>query len=93
MTSEMALFQLMQVGSACPAAVSLVNLVMSLGIGVEFCAHLVHAFMEEKGSSEERAVAALRDVGAAVLSGITLTKFAGGWRTGEWLAVGKSQGV
>ncbi|EFN58463.1 hypothetical protein CHLNCDRAFT_6284, partial [Chlorella variabilis] len=25
-------------------AVSLVNLVMSLGIGVEFCAHLVHAF-------------------------------------------------
>ncbi|KAL4457923.1 hypothetical protein ABPG75_012788 [Micractinium tetrahymenae] len=58
-------------------AVSLVNLVMSLGIGVEFCAHLVHAFMEEKGSSEERAAAALGDVGAAVLSGITLTKVAG----------------
>ncbi|KAL4425013.1 hypothetical protein ABPG77_002898 [Micractinium sp. CCAP 211/92] len=58
-------------------AVSLVNLVMSLGIGVEFCAHLVHAFMEERGGSEQRAAAALGDVGAAVLSGITLTKVAG----------------
>ncbi|KAI3436838.1 hypothetical protein D9Q98_006248 [Chlorella vulgaris] len=58
-------------------AVSLVNLVMCLGIGVEFCAHLVHAFVEESGSSEQRAAAALRDVGAAVLSGITLTKVAG----------------
>lgn len=50
---------------------------MSLGIGVEFCAHLVHAFVEERGSSEDRAAAALGDVGAAVLSGITLTKIAG----------------
>ena len=50
---------------------------MALGIGVEFCAHLVHAFMEEKGGSDDRAAAALGDVGAAVLSGITLTKFAG----------------
>ncbi|PRW56197.1 Niemann-Pick C1 [Chlorella sorokiniana] len=58
-------------------AVSLVNLVMSLGIGVEFCAHLVHAFVEERGPSEDRAAAALGDVGAAVLSGITLTKIAG----------------
>lgn len=58
-------------------AVSLVNLVMSLGIGVEFCAHLVHAFLEEKGGSEERAAAAVGDVGAAVLSGITLTKVTG----------------
>lgn len=58
--------------------VSLVNLVMSLGIGVEFCAHLVHAFVEERGTSEDRAAAALGDVGAAVLSGITLTKIAGG---------------
>lgn len=51
---------------------------MSLGIGVEFCAHLVHAFVEERGTSEDRAAAALGDVGAAVLSGITLTKIAGG---------------
>jgi Niemann-Pick C1 protein len=61
---------------------------MALGIGVEFCAHLVHAFMEEKGGSDDRAAAALGDVGAAVLSGITLTKFAGarvgvGWFGGH----------
>lgn len=53
---------------------------MSLGIGVEFCAHLVHAFVEERGSSEDRAAAALGDVGASVLSGIALTKFAGALR-------------
>eukprot|EP00887_Chlorella_sp_A99_P002624 scaffold6.g2624.t1 len=58
-------------------AVSLVNLVMSLGIGVEFCAHIMHAFMEETRSAQRRADAALEDVGAAVLSGITLTKFVG----------------
>lgn len=52
---------------------------MCLGIGVEFCAHLLHAFLEERGSCEERSAAALADVGAAVLSGITLTKVAGGW--------------
>ena len=64
-------------GALFRRAVSLVNLVMAMGIGVEFCAHLVHAFMEERGASEDRAAAALGDVGAAVLSGITLTKFAG----------------
>lgn len=56
---------------------SLVNLVMALGIGVEFTAHLVHAFMEEEGTPNARAAAALGDVGAAVLSGITLTKLVG----------------
>lgn len=112
---------------------------MSLGIGVEFCAHLLHAvgvpraggragglpqgpwhraeclhsqpqptfpgcclgpvglparsppaaphppaqFLEERGSAEARAAAALGDVGAAVLSGITLTKIAGGWVGGQ----------
>lgn len=61
-----------------PRAQSLVNLVMALGIGVEFCAHIIHAFMEESGTPDERAAAALSDVGAAVLSGITLTKFVGG---------------
>eukprot|EP00884_Botryococcus_braunii_P021148 jgi/Botrbrau1/7717/Bobra.0159s0149.1 len=58
-------------------AVSLVNLVMSLGIAVEFCAHLVHAFTVAHGSRPARAAAALGHVGASVLSGITLTKFAG----------------
>ncbi|KAL6768530.1 SSD3 [Auxenochlorella protothecoides x Auxenochlorella symbiontica] len=58
-------------------AVSVVNLVAALGIGVEFCAHLLHAFMEESGDREQRTAAALTHVGAAVLAGITLTKFVG----------------
>lgn len=56
---------------------SLVNLVAACGIGVEFCAHLLHAFLEEPGGREGRAAAALGAVGAPVLSGITLTKVVG----------------
>ena len=58
-------------------AVSLVNLAMSLGIAVEFCGHIVHAFVATPGSRQQRATLALRDSGASVLSGIILTKFAG----------------
>ncbi|KAK9823955.1 hypothetical protein WJX72_006638 [[Myrmecia] bisecta] len=58
-------------------AVSLVNLVMALGISVEFCAHIMHSFMVLPGPRPQRASQALQDMGASVLSGITLTKFAG----------------
>jgi predicted RND superfamily exporter protein len=58
-------------------AVSLVNLTMALGIAVEFCAHVVHAFVVTPGTRPARAAAALREVGASVLSGITLTKIVG----------------
>lgn len=59
-------------------AVSLVNLAMALGIAVEFHAHVLHAFlMARNGGRAARAAAALRSVGASVLSGITLTKIAG----------------
>lgn len=58
-------------------AISLVNLVISLGIAVEFCSHIARAFMgagqglpydHRSGSKErdERAQAALVDVGPAV---------------------------
>ena len=56
---------------------SLVNLAMSLGIAVEFCAHVLHSFGVARGTRRARAELALRSVGASVLSGITLTKFAG----------------
>ncbi len=60
-------------------AVSLVNLAMALGISVEFCAHVLHAFvLAPPGPRPARAAAAMRQVSASVLSGITLTKFAGG---------------
>ena len=58
-------------------AVSVVNLTMALGIAVEFCAHIVHAFLVAAGTRQQRMAVALQDMGASVLSGITITKFAG----------------
>ncbi|XP_052755080.1 NPC intracellular cholesterol transporter 1 isoform X3 [Galleria mellonella] len=59
-------------------AVSLVNLVMAVGIAVEFCSHLVHSFgVSRAGGRAARAAHALARMGSSVLSGITLTKFGG----------------
>jgi Niemann-Pick C1 protein len=59
-------------------AVSLVNLVMAVGISVEFCAHIVRAFsISVHPTRMERAKESLATMGSSVLSGITLTKFGG----------------
>lgn len=69
-------------------AISLVNLVISLGIAVEFCSHVARAFMgmgsilpidHPNGQRErdERMWGALVEVGPSVLSGITFTKLIG----------------
>nr|POE75460.1 niemann-pick type c-related protein 1 [Quercus suber] len=72
-------------------ALSLVNIIISIGIGVEFCAHIARAFtipsasILERGLSvfrgrpekELRAWAALVNVGSSVFSGITITKLLG----------------
>jgi Niemann-Pick C1 protein len=59
-------------------AVSLVNLVMTVGIAVEFCAHIVRWFVScHERSRVERAESSLRHMGASVFSGITVTKFLG----------------
>ncbi|XP_055643175.1 NPC intracellular cholesterol transporter 1 isoform X2 [Toxorhynchites rutilus septentrionalis] len=59
-------------------AVSLVNLVMAVGISVEFCSHLVHSFsVSTEETREKRAADALTKMGSSVFSGITLTKFGG----------------
>ena len=70
-------------------AISLVNLVICVGIGVEFCAHVARAFMfparniaeqaTKRGyrSRDARAWGSLVNVGASVFSGITITKFLG----------------
>ncbi|EDV22560.1 uncharacterized protein TRIADDRAFT_28666, partial [Trichoplax adhaerens] len=59
-------------------AVSLVNLVMAIGISVEFCSHIVRAFVVSKQETREaRAQEALSRMGSSVFSGITLTKFGG----------------
>ncbi|XP_068639984.1 uncharacterized protein [Aristolochia californica] len=58
-------------------AVSVVNLVMSIGIAVEFCVHITHAFSVSIGDRGQRAKEALSTMGASVFSGITLTKLVG----------------
>ncbi|EIW71618.1 niemann-Pick C1 protein [Tremella mesenterica] len=66
-------------------ALSLVNLVISVGIAVEFSSHVARAFMgagggwekDQRRERDERAIAALVDVGPSVFSGITLTKLIG----------------
>lgn len=70
-------------------AVSLVNLIISVGIGVEFCAHVARAFAFPSATVMERAPrhrfrgkdarawTALVNVGGSVFSGITVTKLLG----------------
>ncbi|XP_059445975.1 uncharacterized protein LOC132177601 [Corylus avellana] len=58
-------------------AVSVVNLIMSIGIAVEFCVHIAHAFLLSHGDRDQRAKKALSTMGASVFSGITLTKLVG----------------
>merc|ERR1711990_231134 len=55
-------------------AVFVVNLVTSLGFGVEFCNHIGMNFMRQQGTREERAKKALGEMGSTVLVGITFTK-------------------
>ena len=64
----------------CPVYVW--TMLQALGISVEFCAHVVHGFVVAPGTRPERMTAAVTDVGASVLSGITLTKFVGVHLTG-----------
>ncbi|XP_018008621.1 NPC intracellular cholesterol transporter 1 isoform X3 [Hyalella azteca] len=59
-------------------AVSLVNIIMSVGIFVEFLSHLVFAFAQvDHPDPNHRMVVALAETGSSVLSGITLTKIVG----------------
>lgn len=66
-------------------AVSLVNLIICVGISVEFCAHIARSFTfpsntlrnSAQGRHDQRAEAALANVGGSVFSGITLTKLLG----------------
>ncbi|RNA06807.1 Niemann-Pick C1 [Brachionus plicatilis] len=59
-------------------AVSLVNLVMTIGISVEFCAHIAREFsVSNCGSKVNRAKYAVAHMGSSVFSGITLTKILG----------------
>lgn len=59
-------------------ALSLVNIIMAIGISVEFCSHIIRAFtVSVLPTRKERAKFALDYMGSSVLSGITLTKLGG----------------
>ena len=58
-------------------AVFVVNLVTSLGFGVEFCNHIGMNFMHQRGTREERVRKALNEMGSSVVVGIASTKFLG----------------
>ena len=58
-------------------AVFVVNLVTSLGFGVEFCNHIGMNFMRQTGTRQQRAQKALSEMGSSVLVGIATTKFIG----------------
>lgn len=58
-------------------AVFVVNLITSLGLGVEFCNHVGMSFMRHRGTKEERAKKAIAEMGSSVLVGIASTKFIG----------------
>lgn len=50
---------------------------MAVGLAVEFCVHVAKAFSEKRGTRNERAKAALVEMGSSVVTGITFTKFVG----------------
>ena len=55
-------------------SVSVINIVLAVGLSVDYSAHVGHCFMVKAGSNKnKRATEALADSGAAVLSGATST--------------------
>lgn len=72
---------LMYVWNISLNAVSLVNMVITVGIAVEFCSHVtydfVHSSLDSSYNRVDRAQHALAYMGSSVLSGITFTKFIG----------------
>lgn len=58
-------------------AVLVVNLVTSVGFGVEFCNHVAMNFLRQVGSREQRAMKAMNAMGSSVVVGIASTKLLG----------------
>merc|ERR1712241_757794 len=68
------MFGMMYIWNIQLNGVSQINLVVSVGIAVEFCSHVTKAFTETK---VERVKITLVKMGSVVLSGCTLTNVAG----------------
>merc|ERR1740120_363969 len=59
----------MQMWGLAIDSVSVIQLVISVGLCVDYAAHVGHNFMTQEGSNAERVIHTLGDVGAAVLCG------------------------
>jgi len=49
--------------------VSSINVIISIGLCVDYSAHVAHMFLNKRGSRQERAAQTLYDIGPAVLNG------------------------
>jgi Niemann-Pick C1 protein len=50
-------------------SVAIVNLVLAIGLAVDYSAHIAHAFMQATGTRQERVDKALEEMGVAVIHG------------------------
>jgi len=53
--------------------VSVIFIVISLGLSVDYSVHITHAFLHTMGSGNERMVQCLEEMGVAVMHGVTST--------------------
>lgn len=53
--------------------VSIINLVLAIGLTVDYTVHIVHSFLHKNGTRTERAKKALCTMGVSVLNGATST--------------------
>ena len=56
--------------------VTAINLLLAIGLCVDYSAHVCHAFLMERGTRDERAAAALEHIGLPVFNGGMSTLFA-----------------
>ncbi|CAH0726981.1 unnamed protein product, partial [Brenthis ino] len=54
-------------------AVSSINLIVSIGIAVEFCSHMAYAYATSTRPPSEKVMDAIEKVGATIITGITFT--------------------
>lgn len=54
-------------------SVSAINIVLAVGLSVDYSAHIVHSFLVATGTRKERAIHALNEIGGSVVSGATST--------------------
>jgi len=54
-------------------SISVINIVLAVGLSVDYSAHVGHCFMVKSGAKNERVTEALADIGASVLNGAVST--------------------